>query len=762
MFPESVPSSSPSASQAGTPRILGFFEFTWLFFVQPVRLHHRLKALGVPPGASMWELGPRLREPAVRAFVLHSALLLFLITPLAAAAFGLAFQTTGLLVNWVSLAVIIGFGVGFGVAVGIFFDVAFGIGFGVVGGVAFGIGFGVGFGAGLDVALSIGFGVAVGIFLDVAFSFWVGEGFAVAGGIVAVVLFVVLGGATVGGVFGVLDGIAFGVGGVVASCRLPTWILEAPLTWCVSLLARSGLLSPKTASKLLPFRAHDLIYLPLPGLRSLLVSLGDRSPSLAGELLSTCAESVGQKRAARLALHEMQARSLELAGRDRLWESVAEGTLRWLPRYLEPGSPCQYFRSAARELRAAGVSDSHRHQRLVFARAAQAMGDFKKNVIWRQPTSLERLLLPVAAQWLRVIENEQSVLERKQRENPQLPTCFVVGSALTLDDHVLFKGRRDLTQLIDHEVVSERRAPLFLWGQRRMGKSSFLNQLDLQLGGGMRIVRVDFGHLDGSPLRRTPHRWVIELVAKAVPGAPPLPDAGPWLPALEWLVKLEPLLQERNQRCLVAIDEVENLQDGIAQGWTDPGFLRFVRAAGDQLRRIRFLLVSAHPLERLGHDWTDRLISAVPYTLTYLEEDAARELVTRPCDGFPDIYPEGGVQSILSATHCQPHFTQAVCDALVRRLNADKRFTATSLDVERAIDQAYNAQFHVLQELWQAQTADEQAWLRRLAGANAKLTDPDIALTSLERYGYVESHDGEYGVAVPLFARWIRQHERLT
>jgi len=221
-------------------------------------------------------------------------------------------------------------------------------------------------------------------------------------------------------------------------------------------------------------------------------------------------------------------------------------------------------------------------------------------------------------------------------------------------------------------------------------------------------------------------------------------------------------LQERKQRCLVAIDEVENLQDGIAKGWSDPGFLRFVRAAGDELRRIRFLLVSAHPLERLGGDWTDRLISAVPYTLTYLEQDAARDLVTRPCDEFPDIYPEGGVQRILAETHGHPHFTQAVCDAFVRRLNEAKRFTATSLDVERAIDQAYNAQSHVLKELWLAQTADEQAWLRRLASAKASVTDPDAALASLERYGYVENQGGEYGVALPLFARWIRQYQRLA
>jgi len=243
---------------------------------------------------------------------------------------------------------------------------------------------------------------------------------------------------------------------------------------------------------------------------------------------------------------------------------------------------------------------------------------------------------------------------------------------------------------------------------------------------------MDFGHLEGSPHRGAPHRWVLELLAKAVQGAPSLPEPGPWLPTLEWLAKVEPLLEERNQRCLVAIDEVENLQDGIAHGWSDPGFLRFVRAAGDQLRRIRFLLVSAHPLERLGHDWTDRLISAVPYTLTYLEEDAARDLVTRPCDEFPDIYPEGGVQRILAETRCQPHFTQAVCDALVRRLNADKRLTATNLDIERAIDSAYNAQSHVLQELWQMQTPDEQAWLRRLASNKEKVTEPDSALVSLE------------------------------
>jgi AAA+ ATPase superfamily predicted ATPase len=121
---------------------------------------------------------------------------------------------------------------------------------------------------------------------------------------------------------------------------------------------------------------------------------------------------------------------------------------------------------------------------------------------------------------------------------------------------------------------------------------------------------------------------------------------------------------------LVVIDEVERIEDGIVAGWCTTDVLDFLRAAGEDLLRIRFLLLSAYTLRRLGRHWTDRLISVTVRPLSYLADADARELICLPVDDFPAIYPEGGVERIVAATRGHPYLVQKTCDNLVKLLNA--------------------------------------------------------------------------------------------
>ena len=46
-----------------TPALPGYWHFAWMFFMQPVTLHHRLKAAGVnEPGISGWRYWRRRHE----------------------------------------------------------------------------------------------------------------------------------------------------------------------------------------------------------------------------------------------------------------------------------------------------------------------------------------------------------------------------------------------------------------------------------------------------------------------------------------------------------------------------------------------------------------------------------------------------------------------------------------------------------------------------------------------------------------------------
>lgn len=689
----------------------GVGSLAWLLFMQPLQLHQQLKDWGVDPEASLWSLRQRWREPLMKRLLGRLALILWLGTPLGGG-LALACQLLGLEVDWVRVA----------------------------GGVAFGVMLGV---AG-----------------------------AVAGG--------------------VAYGVAGGVAGGVSFLRLPSYILEAGAT----LLHRGHLAlgAAPSAVRFLPFCHHDLIYFPLPGLRSLLVAIAEAEPQRGEALIAEAAASIGQRRPARLALAELRARSLEHAARERQWALVADLSLPFIPRTLdgllssETRSPWRTFQAAARDLLASQQSQSHFHIRRTLESAEQHLLSLQRELTaQRRLDPFERRLQPVLQQWLRTVGNEAAQLSAREQQAPQVPTPFIAGERLRASDGALFKGRQDLVKLIDHDLTGQRRAPLLLFGQRRMGKSSLLERLPLQLGSATVVVPLNFQALSGADSRGQPHRWLAQALfdtlqqqsaaSAAALGSEPLrvpapPQNQAWSATLDWLVQVDAALASRGQRALIAIDELERLQDGIEAGWTDASFLDFARAAGDQLSHIRLLLVSAHSLQKLGRHWTDRLISAVQREITFLSATEARELICAPIPGFPDIYPPGGVDGLLHETNGHPYLIQLICDELTRLLNAESRLVATDHDLERAIDASFN-QTALYSELWSQQSDAERSWLRRLAhseatprdGAtpdaalpepDAALLEPDAALRALERAHFVERRGGRWRIAVPLFASWIR------
>lgn len=459
---------------------------------------------------------------------------------------------------------------------------------------------------------------------------------------------------------------------------------------------------------------------------------------------------------ARRALAELQANTLSNIARDRRFATLKQGEAPFLPARPVADSPFSVFASAAIEMSAAQTSQNQHHRVQLLDRGERLMRDLSHQLLEkRRPDSLDRRLLPVAQQWLAVIKDEQVRLKQEQVEHPRLPECFIAGPALRKEPGTPFKGRRDLARLVDHELASEQRGPLVLWGQRRMGKTSFLQMAPDLLGGGTKICVVNFQSLSGSVHRAAPHRWVCAEVAAAIGiDAPP---EGPWGVALDWLTAVESCLAASNERLLVAIDEVERLEDEIHAGQTNHDFLDFVRAAGDRLLRVRMLLVSGLPLQRLGPHWVDRIISAKLYELGYLEADAAEELVRRPIPEFPDIYPAGGVEKILRQTNCHPYLIQLVCDQLVRQLNGKQQLRASMADIERAIDESFTATA-LFSELWDRQMqAREQQWLRLLT-QGAAVTQADGALRELEQHQFVLREHGQYRIAVPMFESWIRDN----
>lgn len=580
----------------------------------------------------------------------------------------------------------------------------------------------------------------------------------VVGAVVGIVGFVEAG-VTAVAVAGVV-GLGVAVGVVVV--RLPLWLAEAVLT---QLLAWWMQRRPDTATRLafwLPLLYHELIYVPLPGLRGCLIHIAEVDPVLGKEFINVAAASVGQRRLARLAVIELQARELESAARGRIFARAASCDFPFLPKEtdlaLEPvNAPFLAFQTAARDLIAGSTSQRQRH--LALERARNSLESFRVATAGAsRPTPQARRLLPTAALWLQVVYDEADKLIREVAARPEVPVAFIAGPPLTPDhaeDRSLFKGRGDIIKLIEHDLAPERRGVLMVIGQRRMGKTSLCNWLPPYLGTGTTVVVSNFQALSGDAHRETPHRRVLGDIAARFTGTPGLPESDRWGEALHWLEDLDRTCADR--KILVVIDEVERVEDGIRDGWCSSDFLDFLRSAGDSLRHIRFLLLTAYPLHRLGPHWTDRLVSATSRTISYLDEADAWELLTHPIPEFPDIYPEGGIELILAQTGRHPYLLQKAGDDLCRLLNSRGGLRRATLDELTEVFDGMVRDIQVFDEIWHSRTEGERMTLRRLAQSDEP-GDLDPSAIQLAREDYLVRRGDQVTIAVPLFREWIRMN----
>lgn len=752
--------------------IPGLWTLGWMLFMQPLRLHRLHRALGLEDernaDPSLLKLWPRLRggDSSLALLVRRYAALLVVMTPVGALLLSRLVWLAGILVHWGVVAVVAATGVALGVVGGVVGGVARGVALGVVFGVAEGVALGAVGGAVDGVAKVLALGIAVGAAGGAALGLLFGAADGVAGGVangvargVALGLMVEVGLGLVGGVFGggelgLVDAIVGGVVFILTFFRLPAWLLESLWTRCLSSLLRRHRSSVARVIPLLPYRHHDLIGFSLWGLRDLLVDAAHEDAALGQRLIDEAAATVGQRIVARDALIELRALELDRAARHDGFQRAADLSLPFLPpaEELADDDPLRVFQAVARDVVAGGANQRLRQQAL--ARARTRLETFLTTPRSRRKEPFAHRLLQTAAVWLESVNERGALLEREMRERPQVPMVFVAGAPLrpaATEGSGLFKGRRDLATVLEQDLSPGRRGVMVVIGQRRMGKSSFALWLPRLLGTGTAVVRVDFQGLGGERHRAHPHRVIVDALAKELPGLPTPPTGDAWGDALTWLAAVEE--STLGAHVLIVVDEVEKVEEGIREGWCGREFLDFARAVGDRLDRVRLLLLCARPLSRLGAHWPDRLISATVRTLGPLDEKAARELITKPIEDFPAIYPDGGVERILAETGRHPFLIQKVCDDLCRLLNERGGLRRATTDELDEVIEANAAELLLFRELWESRTPEERAVLQALARGDS--VTRSTVFEALLREGFI-ARDGErYFIAVPMFQRWI-------
>jgi hypothetical protein len=385
---------------------------------------------------------------------------------------------------------------------------------------------------------------------------------------------------------------------------------------------------------------------------------------------------------------------------------------------------------------------------------------------------------PSAQKWRQVIAEHAEQLRRTVEHRQEIDNPYVIGVPLT-EEQELFVGRTDVGARIETLLLDRRRPPLLLFGQRRMGKTSLLNNLGRLLPSTIVPLFVD---LQGPVTQASDSAGFLYNLARGMRESALrhrnltlerltreslAPD--PFTRFDEWLDEVERDIGHNT--ALLALDEFETLDNLLSKSRFDAdGVFATLRHMIQHRGRFKVLLAGAHAAEELAHS-ARYLINVQLIKLGYLKEEETRQLVERPVKDFALAYDSDATRRVIEITRGHPFLVQQLCAEIVTLKNEqppEARRRATIQDVEAAVPEALQAGTFFFADIETNQLPQEgiellRNFARRGEGAivpEDRLSreyqgDLEAALSPLLRRDVLERVDGGYRVQVELIRRWF-------
>ncbi|MCB0179072.1 MAG: ATP-binding protein [Anaerolineae bacterium] len=386
---------------------------------------------------------------------------------------------------------------------------------------------------------------------------------------------------------------------------------------------------------------------------------------------------------------------------------------------------------------------------------------------------------PIAARWRQTIADHVRRLTETVETRQEIDSPYVIGIPLT-EQQEIFVGRTNISTRIEKLLLDRRRPPLLLFGQRRMGKTSLLNNLSRLLPSTIVPLFVD---LQGPASQANDYTGFFYNIARGMINSaqrqrgltlPPLPrkrlQVDPFTYFDEWLDEVETTLGDHT--ALVTLDEFEALESAIDRGRLDgPDLLSMLRHLIQHRPKFKILLTSSQTQDEFQR-WASYLINVQVVHISYLTEREARQLIECPVNDFPLRYEPEASQRVLSLTRGHPFLVQLLCDEIVALKNEQDpavRRLAQLEDVEAAVPEALDRGSFFFADIERNQVDDNGLAIlcfissygegavidRRCLAERFGCEQLDATLRLLIRRELIEPINGGYTFQVEMIRRWF-------
>lgn len=395
------------------------------------------------------------------------------------------------------------------------------------------------------------------------------------------------------------------------------------------------------------------------------------------------------------------------------------------------------------------------------------------------------ILQKIVNQWKPLIQEaggqEVSIEDLKPITNPYICGNPVTGS--------LFVGREDILQQLESIWGNpEQSMSVVIYGHRRMGKTSILQNLGQRFGKNTIIIDFDmqrFGDVENN------NQLLLNLAKKIYfawknsgnnnlekPQKLDFID-DPYMAFDSFLNNLEQI--KGNYRFIITVDEFENIENGINENRLTPYLLGYFKSTFQYKKWLIMAFAGLHTLEEMcANYWNPLFGSVTPILVSFLSPKAAEKLITQSNPDFEINYNWNAVNTIIDLTNGQPYLIQLICYDLVNRFNQQmfengrrpEQFTVEDVEAVISSPNFYlNGRLYFTGVWQQAETTQPDGQLLILKALSndsmsivqlaqiTQLTPQQIqeALATLQRHDVIKEKSGCYSYTVELMRRWVQQ-----
>lgn len=358
-------------------------------------------------------------------------------------------------------------------------------------------------------------------------------------------------------------------------------------------------------------------------------------------------------------------------------------------------------------------------------------------------------------------------------ENP-----YIVGTPIPGSSY--FYGRESLLKFVRDTLNPPRQRVVVLYGQRRIGKTSVLLELQRRLATDYHPVYFDLMGQANRPLNLALYD-IAEQIADTVGLDLPYEFREP----RQFRSFLDSVfLRLGNRPLLLLLDEFDDLSDDdfITPNAAALNLFDYLRDLLNVDLPIGFVFVVGRRLTELPQNFQSILKQAPSRKVGYLREADARELIIDPAKD--DLaYSEGSIKSIINLTSGHPYFLQLICFELYRMHSQTPNKEMTAQDVEWVIDSAIETGQGGLSWFWDALPPAERFVMSAIAEAGGdsgaatteafnrvlekhKLNFLGLEVTNapalLVKWEILNQTSTGYRFSVDLVRRWVRSEHPVS